>query len=578
MVVFMTNISVINANSKIDFQSIDVSPNTNIIFILTRELNREKFLKFSIFSKSEAVANKIFQTNVKKLRKEFNNQLDTIAEKISIKWEATRTAESNILVNNFYRNIVMCQTVEDLLIDGLNNLIITDVDELIYVFSKKNHFQRLYQLSFQNIINIYKMTKDILKFCVHFCFSKIISLLFPRVLSDIIIHTFPNLNFKPGEAYDETYFPGVKEFYNSNKKTTSFLLSNTPLNPYKLFKFMNSQDFLVFNEYKFYSFFDLLRAIYWYLELFFLNPKTFSINNHNFLKCFEISHKKYGLDFDVLSTLLRYQLFIKIAKTGYKPELLLLEFEGMIIEKMLIAGLRESKITTKVFGYQHMAVFDNMMCNFFTPYQILNGLLPDKIICSGEIYRDLYAENKIPPEKLHVGPALRYNHIYTLETKVNLENNTILVFLPFNIEDCRFIINTLKQNFVSNRIIFKPHPKSSMNRISSIAKGLDYKIENKSISALLSEYSTVISMNSGALLDAALIGNYVIKLSRPFYIDLDPLFRNTDLRVEVDTPAELLDAINKFPLQSKESRLELDLIKKEYFNPITKVFMEIFLP
>jgi hypothetical protein len=572
------NLQVLIANSAISQNLISEKSKCNIIFIITNEIIREKFMSNENFRMLEAAGDKTFQSNVKKLRNDFTNQLDEISEKQDIRWEATRTAESNIMVNNFFRNIVMCQTIEDLVVDDVPNILVTDVEELIHLYSEKLFFKKLYLTASLNLKSIYKLTKSVTKFTISFCLSKILSCIFPNPRTDVIIHTFPNLNFKPNSKYQETYFPGLKEFYTGKNKTVSFLLSNTPMNSRKLFNFMNSQSFLVFNEYKYYSFIDFFKTVTTYLKLFFIKYEKFIINNYDRVDCLRISHKKYGLDFDVLLTLLKYQLFIKIQNSRYKPELLLLEFEGMIIEKMLIAGLRESKLETKVFGFQHMAIFDNMLCNFYTPHQIESNLLPDKIICSGEIYKDLYEKNGIPLNKLFVGPALRYRHIHEIATNAESNNKAILVLLPFNTQDCIFIINMFKQQLLPkiNRVVLKPHPKSDVNVITKLAKVIDCQIVNDPINSLLTEFSVVASMNSGSLLDAALLGKFVIKLNRPFFIDLDPLFRNRELRLEVNSKAELKEVIDRIPDELEIKKMYLDCIKKEYFNPFTENLLETF--
>ena len=97
-----------------------------------------------------------------------------------------------------------------------------------------------------------------------------------------------------------------------------------------------------------------------------------------------------------------------------------------------------------------------------------------------------------------------------------------------------------------------------------------------SINSLLAEFSVVASMNSGSLLDAALLGKFVIKFNRPFFIDLDPLFRNRELRLEVNSKAELKEVIDRIPDELENKKIYLDCIKKEYFNPFTENLLETF--
>jgi hypothetical protein len=85
-------------------------------------------------------------------------------------------------------------------------------------------------------------------------------------------------------------------------------------------------------------------------------------------------------------------------------------------------------------------------------------------------------------------------------------------------------------------------------------------------------------MNSGALLDAALSGKHVIKLKKPFFIDLDPLFANKDLRMEVNSDLELRTAISKFRDNPELSTRNFQELKSKYFSHVTSKSMEVFLP
>jgi hypothetical protein len=556
------------------------SNNTNLIFIVINEKNQMKLKWHPQYALIESNINAKFESNLKNMKSEFISELDKISSKRGIRWQATRTAEQNTIINDLFRNVILCRTVQDEIVKDKQNIILTDVDEVIYFFSKRNSIKLKLYFMLRTFKNIIRIIYSMINFVYFFCTCKITSYFLPDVKTDVVIHTFIDQTKNLNAQYKEIYFPKIKAYYETNNISVSHLIGNTGRFPYKRFRILNSQGYKIFNEYRNYNVFDLFGALINYFVLYMVKTSKFTIQGENMSRIFNFSHKKEGMDFGVLNALLRYKLLIKIEKKSNEPRLLLLEHEGMIFEKMITAGLRKTKLKTKIFGYQHMPIFENMLCNFYSKYQVEQNLMPDKIICSGKFYYGLYLKNGTPLEKLEVGPALRYQYLLNTRNTVLPFANKILVNLPLDLHDCLFLIRMIKRCGLDRTysIGFKLHPKFDSGLILNELKSIVCSLETEPLVELFDRYQVVVSMNSGSLLDAALLGKLVIKINRKFRVDLDPLFANKELRFEISSDDELIHIINNFVLFGYRDKLAPSDLKLLYFNYTSSTSLEVFLP
>ena len=569
----------VNRNILEKIHNID-SNNTNLIFIVINEKNQMKLKWHPQYALIESNINAKFESNLKNMKSEFISELDKISSKRGIRWQATRTAEQNTIINDLFRNVILCRTVQDEIVKNKQNIIVTDVDEVVHFFSKRNSIKIKLYFMFQTFKNIIRIIYSMINFVYFFCSCKITSYFLPNVKTDVVIHTFLDQTKNLNTQYIEIYFPKIQAYYETNNISVSHLIGNTGRFPYKRFKLLNSQGYKIFNEYRNYNVFDLFGALINYFVLYMMKTSKFTIEGKNMSKIFNFSHKKEGMDFGVLNALLRYKLFIKIEKKSSEPRLLLLEHEGMIFEKMITAGLRKTKLKTKIFGYQHMPIFENMICSFYSKYQLEQNLMPDKIICSGRFYYGLYLKNGTPPEKLEVGPALRYQYLLNARNSVLPFANKILVNLPLDLHDCLFLIRMIKRCGLDRTysIGFKLHPKFDSDVLVNELKNIVSILETESLVQLFDRYQVVISMNSGSLLDAALSGKYVINIKRKFRINLDPLFANKELRSDISSDEELINRMNYYASSENLGELAARDLKFLYFNNTDSISLKVFLP
>jgi hypothetical protein len=516
------------------------------------------------------------------LRQDFEKALETIANYKNLFWHATRTAEKNTLINPLFEDAILVHLILSHNFQKPNKVLVTDNPELILFFKDiKDRFKIKYWLKVK-LKPFFRQIEIQMLFILWFCGNRMASLLLPRIHSEILIHTFLDSETMKSSKYRERYFPDLKEFYEERNISVSHLVSGAGNYPLRIFRTMNLQGFRVFNEFKIYETRDLFFIISTVSKLRKLNAKSFMVGGIELRKLIFIIHLQFGLDLDVYKHILRFRLGQRLGGIPNAPKVLVTEFEGMIPEKMLNAGIHSSTAKLKTFGYQHGAMFENQLCNYPTQREIDLGLVSDKIVCNGEIFRQLMKSRGIPDKMLEVGSALRLKYLHqNLNSNNNPSQKDLLVLLPMPMPDCLELIGVVEEAIsdLNLQAAFKPHP---MHDILLLAEHLNLKkhsIVNGMLEDLIFDYKVIAGMTTGALLEAGLLGLNVIRIQRQLSLDFDSTFMNPEIRIQVNNSKEFRFALTQFSKKSFEgnNRSAL-LLKNEYFASITPEGMNAFLP
>lgn len=515
-------------------------------------------------------------------RIEFEMALEELASTKSVYWRATRTAEKNTLINPLFENVILASLVLEHNFQHTSRILITDNPFLILFFNNENILKRikinlLFALKYSR-----RNLKNLLLFVIWFLGNLIVATQIPQKETQILIHTFIDEESRTSQVYKERYFPGLSDWYEKNNLSVSYLLSGAGNYPLRLFNAMNTQGHNVFNEFKLYKVKDLLFVVFTASKLRRPKINSFIVRNIQLKKLISLSHSEYGIDLDVYKHILRSKFGQRLGKTSNPPNVLLTEFEGMIPEKMLNLGISRSNSKIKTFGFQHGAMFQHLLCNYPTSSELSLGLVSDKIISNGLIFKDLMISRGLPSDRIVMGSALRYRYLYeSVKIESPAPQKDLLVLLPMTIPDCLDLIRIVQEG-VSNlntTVHFKPHP---FNDTSFLSKQIDlsrHTIVDNMLGNLIFDYKVIAGMTTGALLEAGLLGLNVIKIQRQLSIDFDTTFLNPELRIQVRDSGEFRNAL--IGLQENRS----DIIQKEYknlvedyFAPISLAGMAAFLP
>ena len=515
-------------------------------------------------------------------RIEFELALEKLASTKSVYWRATRTAEKNTLINPLFENVILASLVLEHNFQHTSRILITDNPFLLSFFSSQNIFERIKI----NLLFVLKFSrrnmKNLFLFLIWFIGNLIVAKQIPQKESQILIHTFVDEESRRSQIYKERYFPGLSDWYKKNNLSVSYLLSGVGNYPLGLFNAMNAHGHNVFNEFKLYKLKDLVFVVLTASKLRRAGINSFIVRNIELKKLISLSHSEYGIDLDVYKHILRSKFGQRLGNTSNPPNVLLTEFEGMIPEKMLNLGISRSNSKIKTFGFQHGAMFEHLLCNYPTSSELRLGLVSDKIISNGSIFKDLMISRGLPSDRVVTGSALRYRYLHeSIKTESPAAQKDLLVLLPMTIPDCLDLIRIVQEG-VSNlntTVDFKPHP---FNDISFLSQQIDlsrHTIVDNMLGNLILDYKVIAGMTTGALLEAGLLGLNVIKIQRQLSIDFDTTFLNPELRIQVRDSEEFRSALiglqeNRSGMIQRDHKNLVD----GYFAPISLAGMAAFLP
>jgi len=211
-------------------------------------------------------------------------------------------------------------------------------------------------------------------------------------------------------------------------------------------------------------------------------------------------------------------------------------FESNSPEKHFILGCREFFPDSKIYGYQHSAPFHNNLTYQLVPGESAYHPLPDKIICSGSIYKELFNKAKFPNRILFNGPNLRFEDINkitnTIRSEMTYDNKNILLPLTFSYSLTFELILKVKEAFNNSAeylVYIRTHPDLSKNKLIKFLKEIDMKqylfADGGTIQDWFPSMKAVVS-NGGSvtILEAISCGVPVIRAVPDNSIYLDPFF------------------------------------------------------
>lgn len=303
--------------------------------------------------------------------------------------------------------------------------------------------------------------------------------------------------------------------------------------------------------------------------------------------------RRFALNQRGLGCILHYLLFQRLAEKNVEIERVIYTFENMLTEKLFLIGLKKFYPNTKSIGFQHSVLFPLKLDMYVSEKEIADLPLPTKIVCSGEIFRNIMIKEYYPAEKLKIGPALRFAHMFNKKEYIKkLQSNCVIVACPGYknelIELLFKVFTALKDEDVS--LWIKPKPGTPMiDIIDEIIKltGIHYskiKIVSGPLSELISQTNVMITIASGAIIDGITSGIPVLRIKREMDLDLDPIdwfefdpkrdfiaYTISDIRKEVIRALNLSEQDKEWLINYGQE------FAKENFSPIAEGTLNVFL-
>lgn len=533
-------------------------------------------------------------------------------------WWASRVSERNPMVSSLFMDICRLNVLREYLgVPRPLTMIVVESSSLMHILNQVDWIN-LARISVpHHLRDPFKKYNNFVKNCLLYCGLFDVALYLVRIAvflyqavqakfagktcldnlrnkNTILIHTYlDESSFSSDYVFSDRYFPGLERFYRENDYEVLVLpvmfgITRSFYSAWRWIKFANSKFLNPFSLYQFsdyiYSFKVALRA-----KKIPTEPLFFDGNDVQNL----VYSEKRQFAFDVLPEILYLRLPLRLMDRGIKCRALVAEFENMIPEKMLNLGFKKYQPACERIGYQHSALFPNLLCNFIPKEEQRTAPIYDRIICNGTFFKDILSDKWMQPEILSVGPALRYKHLDNyLENPVNSLVNrpkNILIPLPLHFSGAVEMLHKAIDAFANEAditVILKSHPMSSvevlLEAIGRLKLPLNFSISCLPIGDILRISSVVVGLGTTSLIEAASAGVPIVRVYRDSSLNLDPLGYFIDLPDPVFSADEIFFETNRILNLSDN---DLNSLSEMYRCRLANVFhrfhekgLRVFLP
>ena len=305
--------------------------------------------------------------------------------------------------------------------------------------------------------------------------------------------------------------------------------------------------------------FFIIKFEYLFISIKFLLKRSFIKNQFNFqnVKIWEIFKNDWHTSFlgDVLvKGLLYYTIFNKVFSKLKKNTNIIYLCENHAWEKALNIASRKRK-DLKTIGIQHTIVPLSLLNYFNHKEELKDGSYmqkmpkPDFLGCVGEIPYELFKKSGWSEKQLFILGTMRHQYLENcLKNEIlwKEKENKIVVALSLTPEESREILLYVYYAFKDSsgyKVIIKGHPFLNIGRlISSLGFEFDkriFQIVKTPLGKLLPKAKCLIVTESSATLEGIASKCVIIIPKLTSLINMNPLFRISDLPIYVENSKEL---------------------------------------
>lgn len=328
------------------------------------------------------------------------------------------------------------------------------------------------------------------------------------------------------------------------------------------------------------------------LAVIFLRVDNVFVDNHDVSIFVKESLQENGFDHGLSILNLSLPLLRRLKDRGYKIDAFYYPYEGNAPEKIFLIGCHKYFPQSAVAGFQHTVFFDEQLAFYLALGEDRHHPLPDKIICSGPIYEDLYMRSGISQKQLASGPNLRFGAIYKSKPLPYLDSGRVHNFLiPTTFSyDLDFELFAKIAPAISRlsdcRVWIRKHPLMSRKRLVDFLEEIglvnfDFA-DSGSLQEWLPKMQAMFSSGSSVtILEAVAAGVPVIRVvpENTFFYDpfawpqypLNPAYDTTDIVKDI----EYIDKV-RYAQDSIFSRIAVD-VTREYFTQPSEENLKVFL-
>jgi len=283
----------------------------------------------------------------------------------------------------------------------------------------------------------------------------------------------------------------------------------------------------------------------------------------------------------------------------YNIRTCLMTYEGRPWERFFIEGLRASSPKVHIIGCQHTVIPLSAADIFLHPKEERIIPLPDKIITTGSITKNILDKySAYPKNQVHAGCALRFESLQNLSPLSRklphdkaLGKFIFLVAFGGSFEEVPLLNYALEQAEKMNDVIFRmrAHPTYTFERLLKLSwwqkKNLPNNVEESKNSTAIEDIqgcNAVLYWGTTVSLEALMLGKPIIQFDRGDFLNYDPLFDLGEFKWQVSKEKPLQNALHEIRNLSDTRYAELQklgrLYVENYFYPVTKDRLSLFFP
>jgi len=289
-----------------------------------------------------------------------------------------------------------------------------------------------------------------------------------------------------------------------------------------------------------------------------------------------------------------YPLLRRLKETGVEIDSFYYAFENNSTEKQFVMGCRKYFPDSKVIGFQHTVILPNYLAHNISPDEKNIHPLPDKIICSGQIYMKLYKEAGFPSKILLSGPNLRYEGIHIGKTgnregyDSGSQRKMLLLPLTFSHDlafDLFIKVKEVLKNTKNYKVYIRSHPLLSKETIIKFLRKImmndfEFADEGTMQDWLIKSHAVISTGGSVTILESAVAGVPVIRVIPDNTFFYDP-FAGSDYPLRpVNTAVEITEQLHLIDELKKNSGIFERIAEQtlsEYFTKPSEENMRVFL-
>jgi len=573
----------------------------------------EEFLSAS-FRKFETKA--AIEKYKKELRAHFLNFIDQMGEKSGDLWPLSPVSEQNTFTSNLFLDCIRLKILDELISRGEKEIIIVVEDPFLFkavknlarkrglrIKTKRDlaYYLNLLKVKCSPFFHLGKFTLTCIghRFAARAAGERRVDPI-KRNGTNIILHTWIDDGcFTRDGQYKDRYFGALIDWL-VEKGHNLFIVPyiyNTRRPLREVYNMLGSAGFNFIFPCNYYRLSDYWQCILHAIRIMSI-PSQISafqgIDVSDLIK--RDSQRQLG---GFLHFYMYTFLFDRLKEHGYIFDEAIDVFEGMIPERAWIKGFLKASPRGTTIGYQHTLFSTDLLCYFVYRGKSLKSVIPHKIVCTGEMIKDLLVKEGLPEDHLTVGCALRYEYLWKSKKELVPEGGSdgstttrkILVGLPLQSSGAAELLAVLSNMAKKRRelaFFIKPHPMMSRMILQKILEETSWPISKThiaegSMDEWLSKVDLLISTASAAVVDALVSGKPVLIMGREGVLDLNPLdWINSEFTRTYYGEREIEERIDAL-LRMGEKDMEIlrsfgRNILTGCFNPVTDETLSVFLP